>query len=73
MFAAGNNDWARRQLQAGAIDPAVAAAEFRRALPIVPLMFRSVVIWHHVDVHGLGFDATGRPALADLYWPKARP
>ena len=72
-FAAGNNDWARRQLQVGAIDPAAAAAEFSRALPIVPLMFRSLLIWHRNEVHGLGFDASGRPALADLYWFKAPP
>ena len=72
-FAAGNDDWARRQLQAGAIDPAAAAAEFRRTLPIVPLMFRSLLIWHQNEVHGLGFDASGRPALADLYWFKAPP
>jgi len=72
-FAAGNNDWARRQLATGAIDPADAAAEFGRALPIVPLMFRSLLIWHHNEVHGLGFDASGRPALADLYWFKVPP
>jgi peptide/nickel transport system substrate-binding protein len=72
-FAAGNEDWARRQLQAGAIDPVAAAAEFRRTLPIVPLMFRSLLVWHQNDVHGLGFDASGRPALADLYWFKAPP
>jgi MarR-like DNA-binding transcriptional regulator SgrR of sgrS sRNA len=72
-FAAGNDDWARRQLAAGAIDPAAAAAEFSRTLPIVPLMFRSLLIWHRNEVHGLGFDASGRPALADLYWFKAPP
>jgi MarR-like DNA-binding transcriptional regulator SgrR of sgrS sRNA len=72
-FAAGNDDWARRQLAAGAIDPAAAAAEFSRKLPIVPLMFRSVLIWHQNEVHGLGFDASGRPALADLYWFKGPP
>jgi len=72
-FAAGNEDWARRQLAAGAIDPAAAAAEFRRTLPVVPLMFRSLLIWHRNEVHGLGFDASGRPALADLYWFKAPP
>ncbi|HEY6176820.1 MAG TPA: hypothetical protein VIX73_20330, partial [Kofleriaceae bacterium] len=69
-FAAGNEDWARRQLAAGAIDPGAAAAEFRRTLPVVPLMFRSLLIWHQSDVHGLAFDASGRPALADLYWIK---
>ena len=36
-------------------------------------MFRSLLIWHRNDVHGLGFDASGRPALADLYWFKAPP
>jgi hypothetical protein len=72
-FAAGHDDWAQRQLAAGGIDPAAAGLEFARTLPIVPLMFRSVLIWHRVDVRGLGFDATGRPGLADLYWPKGRP
>lgn len=72
-FAAGNDDWARRQLAAGAIDPAAAAAEFSRTLPIVPLMFRSLLTWHRNEVHGLGFDASGRPALADLYWFKVPP
>jgi len=72
-FAAGNNDWPRRALAAGALDPAAAAAEFSRALPIVPLMFRSLLIWHRNEVHGLGFDASGRPALADLYWFKGPP
>ncbi|HEX3762133.1 MAG TPA: ABC transporter substrate-binding protein [Kofleriaceae bacterium] len=72
-FAAGNSDWPRRALAAGALDPAAAAAEFARALPIVPLMFRSVLIWHRNAVHGLGFDASGRPALADLYWFKGPP
>jgi ABC-type transport system substrate-binding protein len=72
-FAAGRDDWAQRQLAGGAIDPAAAAQEFGRGLPIVPLMFRSVLIWHRADVRGLGFDATGRPTLADLYWPRGRP
>jgi ABC-type transport system substrate-binding protein len=72
-FAAGNNDWARRQLATGAIDPAAAAAEFSRTLPMLPLMFRSLLIWHQNEVHGLGFDASGRPALADLYWFKVPP
>jgi ABC-type transport system substrate-binding protein len=72
-FAVGRDDWAERQLQTGAIDPAAAGQEFGRRLPIVPLMFRSIVIWHRADIHGLGFDAIGRPTLADLYWPKGRP
>jgi len=69
-FAAGGDDWARRQLATGAIDPAAAAQEFARKLPIVPLMFRSLLVWHQIDVHGLTFDASGRPGLADLYWIK---
>jgi peptide/nickel transport system substrate-binding protein len=73
-FAAGNSDWAARQLAVGPIDPASAVAEFRSKLPIVPLMFRSLAIWHRKDVRGLGFDTSGRPGLADLYWfPKAPP
>ncbi len=73
-FAAGGDDWAARQLAAGPIDPATAAPEFTRKLPIVPLMFRSLVVWHRNDVHGLGFDTSSRPGLADLYWfPKAPP
>jgi len=67
-FDAGHDDWARGKLATGAIDPAAAATEFARRLPIVPLMFRALLIWHQNDVHGLTFDASGRPALADLYW-----
>jgi len=48
-------------------------AAFAARLPIVPLMFRSQVVWHRTEVHGLGFDASSRPGLADLYWFKARP
>ena len=70
MFAAGGDDWPVMQQQ---VDPAAAAKEFAQRLPIVPLMFRSLLIWHRNDVHGLGFDASGRPALADLYWFKAPP
>jgi peptide/nickel transport system substrate-binding protein len=71
-FAAGGDDWVARQLAAGPLDPAAAAAEFARRLPIVPLMFRSLLLWHQSDVRGLGFDASGRPGLADLYWVKAK-
>lgn len=67
------SDGARRPPVAGAIDPAAAAQEFARRLPILPLMFRSLLVWHRSDVHGLAFDASGRPDLADLYWFKGRP
>ena len=71
-FAAGNDDWVRAHLAAGPLDPAAVAAEFARKLPIIPLMFRSLLVWHRSDVHGLGFDASGRPGLADLYWFKGK-
>jgi peptide/nickel transport system substrate-binding protein len=71
-FAAGNDDWARAQLAAGPLDGAAAAAELARKLPIVPLMFRSLLVWHRSDVRGLGFDASGRPGFADLYWVKGK-
>lgn len=69
-FAAGNDDWAQLRLVNGALDPAAAAREFAARLPIVPLMFRSLLVWYRSDVHGLGFDASARPNLADLYWLK---
>ena len=47
--------------------PERAARLFADHLPIVPLLFRSVRIWHRTDVRGLGFDATGRPDLASLF------
>jgi peptide/nickel transport system substrate-binding protein len=72
-FAAGNDGWVQARLAAGALDPADVAKQFADRLPIVPLMFRSLVIWHRTDVHGLGFDALGRPMLADLYWWKGKP
>ncbi len=72
-FAAGNDGWVQARLAAGALDPAEVAKQFADRLPIVPLMFRSLLIWHRTDVHGLGFDALGRPGLADLYWWKGKP
>jgi ABC-type transport system substrate-binding protein len=72
-FAVGNDGWVQARLAAGALDPAEVARQFADRLPIVPLMFRSLVVWHRTDVHGLGFDAIGRPGLADLYWFKGKP
>ena len=66
-FAAGGDDWASAQLAAGHVDGAAAAKAFGDHLPIVPLMFRAVRLWHRTDVHGLAFDASGRPDLADLF------
>ena len=50
-----------------AFDSAAAAKAFAERLPIVPLMFRSVRMWHRTDVRGLSFDASGRPSFADLF------
>jgi peptide/nickel transport system substrate-binding protein len=72
-FAAGNDGWAQAQLAAGTLDGKEAAKQFAARLPIVPLMFRSLLIWHRADLHGLAFDASARPRLADLYWPKGKP
>ena len=72
-FAAGNDDWARGQLAAGALDPAAAEREFAARQPIIPLMFRSLLVWHRVDVHGLAFDPSARIGFADLYWPRGKP
>jgi peptide/nickel transport system substrate-binding protein len=72
-FAAGGDRWAETRLAGGDLDPAEATREFAARMPIVPLMFRSVLVWHHTEVHGLAFDVSGRPRLADLYWHKARP
>lgn len=66
-FAAGGDDWADKQLVTGALDGALAGKTFADHLPIVPLMFRAVRIWHRTDVRGLGFDATGRLGFADLF------
>jgi len=66
-FAIGGDDWATKQLATGALDPAAAHTQFALQLPIVPLMFRAVKLWHRTDVRGLTFDALGRPAYADLY------
>lgn len=67
-FAAGNDLWAEQQLASGSIDRAEAIKVFGVRLPVVPLVFRAVRMWHRTDVRGLGFDATGRPDLADLFY-----
>lgn len=66
-FAAGGDTWAEQRLATGAIDAAAAQKAFSERLPIVPLLFRAVRIWHRTDVRGLGFDATGRPSYADMF------
>lgn len=51
----------------GTFDSATAAKAFEERLPIVPLMFRSIRLWHRTDVHAVSFDASGRPSFADLF------
>jgi MarR-like DNA-binding transcriptional regulator SgrR of sgrS sRNA len=63
-FGAGNDD---TLVKLGAFDAATAAKAFDERLPIVPLMFRSIRLWHRTDVRGVSFDATGRPCFADLF------
>jgi ABC-type transport system substrate-binding protein len=65
-FAAGNDDAALLPLQQGA-DSATLAKLFGDHLPIVPLMFRSLRLWHRTDLKGLELDAMGRPCLADAF------
>lgn len=76
-FAAGGDGWLAGKLASGAADhaalPADVARQFASRLPIVPLMFRSLLVWHRSDVRGLRFDASARPGLADLYWFKGKP
>jgi peptide/nickel transport system substrate-binding protein len=66
-FAAAGDDWSATALAAGAIDPAAAHKEFAARLPIVPLMFRSVRMWHPTNLRGIAFDSMGRPCYADLF------
>lgn len=66
-FAIAGDPWAEQQLAAGVLDRAAAARAFSERLPILPLVFRAVRIWHRTDVRGLGFDASGRPSYADLF------
>ncbi len=67
-FAAGGDLWAEQRLASGSIDRGEATRVFDDRLPILPLVFRAVRMWHRTDVRGLSFDATGRPDLADLFY-----
>jgi peptide/nickel transport system substrate-binding protein len=66
-FAAGGDDWSATALGGGTIDLAAATREFSTRLPIVPLMFRSVRMWHPTNLRGLAFDPLGRACYADLF------
>ena len=65
-FAAGNDDSALRPLAQGA-DASVLAKQFADREPIVPLMFRSMRLWHRTDLKGLELDAMSRPCFADAF------
>jgi peptide/nickel transport system substrate-binding protein len=66
-FAAGGDDWPVSALQTNSLDLDAAAKAFADREPIVPLMFRSVRMWYRSDVHGISFDAFGRPCFADAF------
>lgn len=66
-FAAGGDAALVPALRAGTLAPATAEQTFAQRLPIVPLMFRALRLWHRTDVRGLAFDASGRPSFADVF------
>lgn len=66
-FASGGDEWAANAFSAGVLEPAAAAREFAARLPIVPLMFRSVRIWHPTNLRGVAFDGLGRPCYESLF------
>jgi ABC-type transport system substrate-binding protein len=63
-FAAGNDDWPSTQ---ATVDVVAAQRELANRLPIVPLLFRSVRMWHPTNLRGMAFDASGRPCYAELF------
>ncbi len=67
-FAAGGDDWAATQLAAGTLTTATAQKTFNEHLPVVPLLFRAIKLWHRTDLHGLRFDASGRPCFAEMFF-----
>jgi ABC-type transport system substrate-binding protein len=66
-FAAGNDSWPVKPLANGFLDPQTTAKAFADHLPIIPIMFRSLQIWHRSDVRGLGFDASASLGFADAF------
>jgi len=66
-FAAGNDSWPVKPLANGFLDPQTTAQAFADHVPIIPIMFRSLQIWHRSDVRGLGFDASARLGFADAF------
>jgi len=66
-FAAGGDRWPVKKLEDGKLTLEAAAAAFAERLPVVPLFHRAVRAHHRTIVRGVGFDALGRIAFADLY------
>ncbi len=66
-FTAGGDDWGASALGAGTIDPRAAAKEFAARAPIIPLMFRSVRIWHPTNLRGISLDASSRPSYENIF------
>jgi hypothetical protein len=52
----------------GFLDPATMVKQFEARLPIVPILFRTLQVWHRSDIRGLGFDASGRIGFADAFF-----
>ena len=66
-FAAGGEPALATAAAGGSLDSASARQAFERRLPILPLVFRAVRLWHRTDVRGLKLDAHGRPCYADVF------
>lgn len=66
-FASGGDDWSANALAAGTLSVATAEKEFAARIPTVPLMFRSVRMWHPTNLRGIAFDAAGRPSYENLF------
>jgi ABC-type transport system substrate-binding protein len=66
-FAAGGELATAAAAAGGSLDAAAARREFERRLPILPVLFRSVRLWHRTDVRGLKLDASGRPCFGDVF------
>ena len=67
-FAAGGDSWASRALRRGPLDRASSYSEFRRRLPIVPLLHRSIRAHHRVDINGFFFDGSGQTEWANVFF-----
>ncbi len=66
-FAIGGDRWAERALSKAPLDSSVAAREFAKRLPIIPLFHRSLRVHHRSDVRGVAFDSISRLAFADIF------